>query len=62
MRVMREVRRINHARAQSGVVFVFAMVWGLSWFLCCVSGSMVRFFCIDLRERFVHAREERFSC
>ena len=35
MRVMKEVRRMNHARAQSGVVFVFAMVGGLSWFLCC---------------------------
>lgn len=38
MRVRSEVMRINHARAQSGVVFVFAMVWGLSWFLCCGVG------------------------
>ena len=55
---------MNHARAQSGVVFVFALVWGLSWFLCCGVCRVLwyAFSVFDLRERFVHAREERFSC
>ena len=45
-----------------GVCFRHGVRPFLVFVLCCVSGSMVRFFCIDLRERFVHAREERFSC